>query len=297
MSDANAGTNRAPPTAEQPSLPRYLVALSRPRFWLYLAGPALVGIAWAASAPGDLFALPAVATVAYFLLPGNLFLYGVNDRYDAPIDDANPRKGEAGPEVQYRADRRVTATVQVSGLLAIPLVVVVPPIASLAVLAFVALSITYSAPPFRFKTRPPLDSLSNGLYILPGIVGYVAVAGQAPPVLAILAGWLWTMAMHTFSAIPDVGPDRASGVETTATVLGAGGALVYCVGFWVAAAVLGALHAPGLGLLLGVYPIFGVAIAIATVPIDRAYAWFPALNGLVGMVLTLAGLWRVLGGS
>jgi 4-hydroxybenzoate polyprenyltransferase len=296
MSDPSTGATHAPARTDSTSLVRYLLALSRPRFWLYLAGPALVGVVWAASAPGDLLALPAVATLAYFLLPANLFLYGVNDRYDAPIDESNPRKGEAGPEVQYRADRRVTATVQVSGLLAIPLVLVVPPLASLAVLAFVALSIAYSAPPVRLKTRPPLDSVSNGLYVLPGIVGYVAVAGEAPPLLAVLAGWLWTMAMHTFSAIPDVEPDRVSGVATTATVLGERGALAYCVGCWLAATVLGALHAPGMGLLFAVYPVFGAAIGVVDVPIDRAYAWFPAVNGLVGMTLTLAGLWRVVGG-
>jgi hypothetical protein len=35
--------------------------------------------------------------------------------------------------------------------------------------------VEYSAPPLRFKTTPFLDSLSNGLYILPGVVAYAAI--------------------------------------------------------------------------------------------------------------------------
>jgi len=282
------------------SLPRYLLALSRPRFWLYLAGPALVGVAWGAGDVGDLLAVGPAAVVAYFLLPANLFLYGVNDRFDAPIDVRNPRKGEGGPEVQYRADRRAWTVVLLSGVVGVGLAAFVLTtgggrVAAASVLGFLALAVAYSAPPFRFKTRPPLDSVSNGLYVLPGVVGYVVVAGDAPPLLVVAAGWLWTMAMHTFSAIPDVRPDRAAGVATTATVLGPGGALAYCVGSWLAAAALAAIHAPALGLVFAAHPVLGAGLWAADVAVERAYAWFPLVNGLLGLVLTLAGLWRVAG--
>ena len=279
------------------TLPGYLLALSRPRFWLYLAGPSLVGIAWAATRPGDIVAVDSLLVLGYFLVPANLFLYGVNDRYDAPIDARNPRKGEAGPEVRYRADRRVGATVLAAGLLAVPLVVWLPPLAAGSVVGFFALAVAYSAPPLRFKARPLIDSVSNGLYVLPGVVGYVAVGGSPPPALAVAAGWLWTMAMHTYSAIPDVEPDRAAGVRTTATVLGPARGLGYCIACWVGAAGLGALHHPGFGLLLAVYPVLGTAIGLSDVAVSRAYAWFPAVNGLVGMILTLAAIWRVVGGA
>jgi len=290
-------------SADQPSrgsLARYLLAASRPRFWLYLAGPALVGVAWAARDPGDLLGLGPLAVIGYFLLPANLFLYGVNDRFDAPVDAHNPRKSESGPEVQYRESRWVWAVVLTAGALGLGLAALFVSnrggaLAAGSVLGFIALAVAYSTPPFRFKGRPPLDSVSNGLYVLPGLAGYVAVAGVAPPLVVVVAGWLWTMAMHTFSAIPDVEPDRAAGVATTATVLGQAGALAYCVGCWLAAALLAASHAPALGLLFGAYPVLGTAVGLADVDIDRAYAWFPLVNGLLGMVLTLAGLWRVVG--
>ncbi|MHB9285487.1 prenyltransferase [Halobacteriales archaeon Cl-PHB] len=280
-------------TDSERSLAGYLLALSRPRFWLYLAGPALVGLAWGASSTEDLLALPAVALVAYFLLPANLFLYGVNDRFDAPIDADNPRKGESGPEVQYRDDRRVWAAVLASGALGLALLPFLDPGGAVALGLFLVLAVAYSAPPFRFKARPGLDSVSNGLYVLPGIAAYAVVAGP-PPTLAVLAGWLWTMAMHTYSAIPDVEPDRNAGIRTTATVLGERGALAYCIVAWAAAAAVGAAHHPGFGALLAVYPIFGLAIGGSSVSVSRAYRWFPVVNAVVGIGLTLAGLWRVL---
>ncbi|WP_020222714.1 prenyltransferase, partial [Halarchaeum acidiphilum] len=194
---------------------------SRPRFWLYLAGPALVGVAYAADGVGDLLSLPVLALVAYFLVPANVYLYGVNDVYDAKADAENPKKSER--EVRYRGERGVVALVALSGLLGLALAAWLPGAAPW-ILGFLVLGWAYSAPP-RLKTKPPLDSLSNGLYVLPGVAAYAAVAGSLPPLLAVLGGWVWTMAMHTFSAIPDVEPDRRAGLRTTATVLGARRAL------------------------------------------------------------------------
>ena len=47
----------------------------------------VVGVAYAATTRWELFAPLAVALFAYFLLPANVFLYGVNDVFDADIDD------------------------------------------------------------------------------------------------------------------------------------------------------------------------------------------------------------------
>jgi len=77
-----------------------LLRLSRPRFWLYLAGPVLVGLSFGADAIADLAAPLSLALVAYFLLPANVFLYGVNDVFDADVDRENPKKDEK--EVRYR---------------------------------------------------------------------------------------------------------------------------------------------------------------------------------------------------
>ncbi len=270
----------------------YVLRMSRPRFWFYLAGPVVVGVAYAATTPAELFAPIALVLFAYFLLPANVLLYGVNDVFDAEVDAENPKK--EGREVRYEGGVLVPALVVASGLLGLVFVPFLPVSGVVAMVAFLALAVQYSAPPLRFKTTPFLDSVSNGLYVLPGVVAYAALAGGTPPLAAVAAGWLWAMGMHTFSAIPDIEPDRAAGIRTTATVLGESRTYAYCAGCWLAAAVVFGLVHPFFGVVLGGYPVFVALIALADLDVDRAYWWFPAINTLTGTVLTLGGLWVML---
>ncbi len=271
----------------------YLFWLSRPRFWLYLAGPVAVGVVFAATAPTEFFQPITVALLAYFLVPANVYLYGVNDIFDADIDQLNPKKAEEGREVRYTGGTGVGIAVLAAAVLGLAFAPALPPEGLTGMAAFLLLGAAYSAPPLRFKTTPILDSVSNGLYVTPGVVGYAAVAGEFPPGLAIAGGWVWAMGMHTFSAIPDIEPDRAAGVQTTATLLDERPTLGYCAGVWLIAAVLMGLVHPYLGAVLGVYPAFVAAIVAADVDIARAYWWFPILNTLAGTAFTLGGIWVI----
>jgi 4-hydroxybenzoate polyprenyltransferase len=161
---------------------------------------------------------------------------------------------------------------------------------------FFLLAVEYSAPPLRFKTTPFLDSASNGLYILPGAAAYAALSGSHPPLAALVGAWLWTMGMHTFSAIPDIEPDREAGIRTTATVLGEERTYAYCGAAWLSAAVAFAPVDSRVSVLLLAYPVVVFVLYWSDVPTDRAYWWYPALNTLVGMVLTMGMLWRLVYG-
>jgi 4-hydroxybenzoate polyprenyltransferase len=273
----------------------YLLRLSRPRFWLYLAGPVIVGVAYAATSVDELFAPLGVALFAYFLLPANVFLYGVNDIFDADIDAENPKK--EGREVRYRGSRLVVAAVVVSGLLGLAFVPFLPLAAVGALALFGFLAVEYSVPPLRFKTTPFLDSVSNGLYILPGVVAYTALAGQLPPAGAVVGGWLWTMGMHTFSAIPDIEPDRAAGIETTATYLGKFSTFLYCAAVWLVAAMAFVYVHPFFTVVLMLYPLLVFGITYARVDVDEAYWWYPIINSLAGMVITMGALYVLVYGN
>jgi len=274
----------------------YLLRLSRPRFWLYLAGPVVVGVAYAADSPAELFSPVALLAFAYFLVPANVFLYGVNDVYDADIDQLNPKKEDR--EVRYEGSPTVLAAVIVSGAAALVLALFLDPLDLTlpVVVAWLLLSIEYSAPPLRFKTTPFLDSVSNGLYVLPGVIAYTAVQGAYPPLAAVAGGWLWTMGMHTFSAIPDIEPDREAGIRTTATVLGKHWTYVYCGLAWAAAALAFLAVHPFFTAVLVAYPAIVFAIARSGVDVGDAYWWYPAINTLAGMVITMGGLWVMLYG-
>ena len=292
MSDTGLRTRLDSLLPSEESTLGYLFWLSRPRFWLYLAGPVVVGVAYAADSPSELFSPLAIALFAYFLVPANVFLYGINDVFDADIDQANPKKDDK--EVRYEGGPLVIAAVFGCAAVGLALIPFLDAAALFPLGLFYLLATEYSAPPLRFKTTPILDSLSNGLYALPGIAAYGAIEGAYPPAAAIAGAWLWTMAMHTFSAIPDIEPDREAGIRTTATLLGQQRTYAYCALVWAAAAVAFALVHPFLGGVLAIYPLLVVAIAGADVPVDRAYWWYPAINTVVGAILTMAALWVML---
>lgn len=266
----------------------YLVKLSRPRFWFYLAGPIVVAVAYAADSPRELITLETVALFVYFLGPANIYLYGINDLFDADIDTENPKKDSH--EVRYTGEGYVPKIVLVSGGLLFALFAILPANAWPWLIAYFLLATEYSAPPLRFKTTPGLDSLSNGLYILPGAAAYVTVAGSQPPLVAVAGAWLWAMAMHTFSAIPDIEPDRRAGIKTTATTLGKRPTFMYCIAVWVLAAVFFGGYDFKAGVVLGIYPLLAAGIMYSAVSIDDAYWWYPYINTAVGTGLTLWAL-------
>jgi 4-hydroxybenzoate polyprenyltransferase len=275
---------------------RYLLALSRPRFWFYLAGPVVVGVVYGARSTAELFAPVSLGLFAFFVLPANVLLYGVNDVFDADVDEHNPKKDAEGREVRFTGDRWVVAALAAAGAAGVPLFATLPTLAVGWLALWYVLAVEYSAPPLRFKTTPVLDSLSNGLYAVPAVVAYAALRGANPPGLALAGALLWTMGMHTFSAVPDIEPDRAAGIRTTATVLGERRTYGYVGGCWLGAAAAFAAIDPRLGALFGVYPAFVAVVAGTAVAVDRAYWWFPALNTLAGTALTMGGLWGLLYG-
>jgi 4-hydroxybenzoate polyprenyltransferase len=84
-------------------------------------------------------------------------------------------------------------------------------------------SVVYSVPPFRFKKRMVLDSVTNGICygVLPTSVGFSIVSSFSPKCLLIcLPLFLGYSAGHMLLAIPDIENDRRFDLKTTAVALG-----------------------------------------------------------------------------
>lgn len=271
-------------------LGRYLFQMSRPRFWFYLAGPVIVGISYGATSAYDFITIPNLIIFLYFLIPANLYLYGVNDIFDRDIDENNPKKSESGKEVIYKQDRIVDIVIVASGVVAVSLFTILSLREMAPILLFLFLGFAYSAPPFRFKSTPLVDSVTNGLYILPGISAYIFLSGQLPPVLVFAGAWLWSMSMHTFSAVPDIEPDREAGIVTTATYFGKKRTFIYCGLTWLLASVLFSLTHVFFSVLL-IYPIVLCYIYFSSTSVSESYWWFPYINFILGMVLSLGGIY------
>jgi 4-hydroxybenzoate polyprenyltransferase len=268
-----------------------LFQLSRPRFWIYVFGPYIVGLAAGARQLEDFRQWPVLLFGLYFLFPANILIYGVNDIFDYQTDKNNAKKTEYEtlvPPHQRPALWRVIA------LTNLPLLLVLAQTnrqAVAAMLAFLFFSIFYSVPPIRAKTKPIIDSAFNILYIFPGVFGYLVIGGTHLSALLIVAAWCWAMAMHAYSAVPDITADRSSGMNTVATLLGFRGTLLFCLLLYGASAVLAFPSLRQVAVALGIVYIGLMLYSLQTrseTELLRVYKWFPLINTLSGAALFFA---------
>ncbi len=267
---------------------RFLLNVSRPRFWFYIFGPYILGIA-AGAATRDELLIPSVAFLAvYFLFPGNLLIYGINDIFDYETDRLNEKKIEYETLVERDRYKNLIFAILLANLpFLIPAFILLPQLAW-SITGFLFFSFFYSAPPIRAKTKPFLDSAFNILYIFPGIVGYQLMTGNFPPLILMIAAGLWTAAMHAYSAIPDISVDRIAGLRTIATLCGPYGTLAVCACLYAAAAFLSFEYLGFVSASLGfAYVILMLASvrSVKTGTLFKLYRVFPLINVIAGFIL------------
>jgi 4-hydroxybenzoate polyprenyltransferase len=150
----------------------------------------------------------------------------------------------------------------------------------------------------RFKAKPFIDFSSNILYALPGIFGYYQISGDLPPFLIFFALFLWTGAMHLFSAIPDIESDKQANVITTAVFIGRTLSLWICFLFWfifiyIAVIIFGAFTP--ISYIAFLYPLMPLVLLFGkNLDIDRIYWFYPYINGLLGFGLSVVAGWELL---
>jgi 4-hydroxybenzoate polyprenyltransferase len=267
---------------------RELINISRPRFWMYVFGPFLVGIAPSGLRPEQLPAAVVISFAIYFLFPANLLIYGVNDLFDADTDLLNDKKQGYETRLAETARRRTVFWIVTLNAPFIILALFLAPLAAVPLAIFVFLSIFYSAPPVRAKSKPFLDSAFNVLYALPGVTAYVALTGEFPTALVIVAAASWTAAMHAYSAVPDIDADRAAGVSTIATFLGARPTLIVCGLLFLAASALSFKYLGYLSVALGAVYLSLIVISIRVHGDGRLfdlYRIFPIVNSVSGFAI------------
>ncbi|MDZ7786379.1 MAG: prenyltransferase [Candidatus Saccharibacteria bacterium] len=267
--------------------------MSRPRFWGYLFGPFLIGVA---AAPQIDVSIRLVLLGLFFTFPANLLIYGFNDIFDYQTDKLNKKKRSYEKLLKPEQRKSLTNVLTVFGALGILLVFPesVPMEAKWAMTAFYFFGLGYSVPPIRAKTKPILDSYFNVLYVFPGLVSYGLLTGGFPPLQVFVAATMWCAAMHAYSAIPDIRADQRAGLRTVATTLGKQRTLLFCALHYTVAA---SLSAPWLGW----FSLVGAAVYLSMMYVSfqattkeqffRYYTYFPFINMFVGAALFLWILW------
>ncbi|WP_252974824.1 prenyltransferase [Janibacter melonis] len=200
----------------------HVLASSRPLSWVNTAYP----FAAAYLLAGGRVDLVWVVGTLWCLVPYNLLMYGVNDVFDYESDIRNPRKGGVEGVVLDRSLHRTTLwAVAVTNIPFVLALVLLGDLRSTLVLAVSVFAVVaYSAPRLRFKERPFVDSLTSSThFVSPAVLG-IALAGGAfdPVTLAALGGFFaWGVGSHAFGAVQDIEADRAGGISSIGTVLGA----------------------------------------------------------------------------
>lgn len=266
--------------------------ISRPRFWVYEFGAYIVGL---------IAAYPFISTDntwlivlfgIFFLIPANIFIYGINDIADYETDRLNAKKGsyEALVVPDEQKDLWKWILLTNTPFLLIAFLVPLTTINLILLLGFWFFAGFYSHEPIRAKSKPVIDSLFSGAhYVLTGIFGYSLITNTLPSWEIILAAMCWSVAMHVYSAIPDITADTQAGLKTLAILLGAKKTIVLCALLYSLAAILVYQYFGFLALILLIPYLYLMIKSFAVVDNDielfMIYKKFPVLNSIIGMTI------------
>ena len=234
----------------------------------------------------------------FFLIPYNLLMYGINDVFDYESDLRNPRKG--GIEGAVSDKKWHPLILWASTLSALPfivyLVIVGNGLADFFLVLFLFTVVAYSAKGLRFKEKPFLDSITSASHFVGPMIYALALTSTTliGNVVIIAAFTLWGVASHAFGAVQDVQADRAGGISSIATVIGARATVRFAFACYAAAGALVLLLAfPGNLAFIAALPYLALVarewnITDETCEIaNRGWRHFIALNYVAGFIVTM----------
>ena len=269
-----------------------ILKISRPRFWLYEA--ATFGLIGAVAGAGDYSFFTNISYwifFLYFLIPANILIYGINDIFDYDTDRNNPKK------IKYESlvtpDKRKSLWWWIA-LTNIPFLFFIPFTTPLLISfgVFLLCAVFYSTLPIRAKRLPILDSLfSAGHYIATGVFGYYLTGGISFPTLGIVAGMLWAIAMHAYSAVPDISSDKQAGLRTIAILMGPRKTILLCWVLYITAALLVLCVIPiaaVMGMIVFSYLMWrSLKKNISDEKLFALYKTFPLINACIGALISI----------
>lgn len=202
-----------------------LIKISRPIGWITAPLVFSIGLFYSGA---KLSPLP-LLQILLLSFPYCILLYGINDIYDYKSDTLNPRKTSIKLDPRYhfivkRASLFVGLLLITSSFLTLNLSNII------SIIWLIFFSYYYSAPPLRFKERPPLDSFSNGaLFFIVFSIGWSFGRGVSdiPAKIYFVSGCV--MGIHSFSTVMDYTIDKEVGDKTFAVIFGKRAASVFAL--------------------------------------------------------------------
>lgn len=270
-----------------------ILKISRPRFWIYELGTFFIGYLIGAKSLSDFLRLDFWIYFIYFLFPANLLIYGINDIFDYETDRLNPKKVEYESLLLPKYHKKVYFYIFITNL---PFLIYgflkLNFLQNLFLFLFIFFAFFYSAKPIRAKSIPFLDSLfSASHYVFTGIFGYYLVVGNGNfPVLGFLFGIFWSIAMHAYSAVPDIKYDIEAGLSTIATKLGAKSTIILSLFFYFISFLILFMINPI--LIIGFLPYLVLMVLSLKnynkeEKLIKLYKYFPYINTILPMIWSI----------
>lgn len=269
-----------------------VLKISRPRFWLYEGATfALIGVLGGATTLKFLTSDTFWVFTFYFLIPANILIYGINDIFDYDTDKHNPKKLKYESLVTPDRHRKLWYWILATNL---PFILFLPLDREtfLSFSVFIFCAVFYSAWPIRAKARPVLDSLfSASHYVATGVFGYYIGGGKDFPLIGIIAGMVWAIAMHAYSAVPDIKADTEAKLKTIAILIGKNKTILLCWGLYLLSCVLVFQYLPIVSVIAGI--VFSVFMyksytAKSEEALFKIYTYFPIINSTIGAIVSIS---------
>ena len=251
---------------------KIMIKVSRPLGWII--APAIFALGILNS--GSNFTPLSIVQLFLLSFPACLFVYGINDVFDFRSDSSNPRK-KLLEGVKLKPSYRpfIMKAVSFLGIVFVVVSLLTFNIYNiLSTLLLLFFGYFYSAPPLRFKERPPLDSFTNGIayFYLPFLLGFSYGGTVFGISLKYYLVTLCVMGIHSFSTIMDYGADKKAGDVTFAIVFGKRIASLFAF-----LAFFATLLFAGIGTLAwNFYLIFSsiLFMIVFIIPSEKLASWF-----------------------
>ena len=217
-----------------------LLLISRPIFYLPVILTYLCGVLYSGAQNWLAFLVFSILVVPLLCL----VTFGLNDIYDIDSDIINLRKGGVyGAKLsKYEIPKLLSYLVFASLICLVAFLILGLYAAALTLAAVIGISFAYSVPPIRLKSRPIIDSLSNGLaVVLIFLCGYwsVMIANTNLPKISLLASiFLISSTLHAIFAVVDYDTDKQLHEMTIAIYLGKTKTILLIIGAIITSALL-----------------------------------------------------------
>ena len=156
-----------------------------------------------------------------------LIIFGINDIADRESDAINPRKGGIdGAVISTKEVRTVRNVVYISAVLFLLLFIVGRRyLSALGLLGIVVFAYAYSVEPIRLKTRPAIDAVSNGfwlvlIFLIGLFISNIHISASHELWARLSVTFLAGFAFHTLGTVLDYDSDKVVGEKTIGLLLG-----------------------------------------------------------------------------